>query len=83
MNRLIDENNIRSANFKNKYAYGFSGLKIQAETHDSVEDARTALQLYKKYKELEANGTLQASLEEMYALGKSLQWKIPGQQSTQ
>ncbi|XP_073976255.1 PAN2-PAN3 deadenylation complex catalytic subunit PAN2 isoform X2 [Rhodnius prolixus] len=59
-------------------AWHFIGIKIQSETHDSIEDARAALRLYKKYLELEAQGILQSSLEEMYTVGKSLHWKVPG-----
>lgn len=59
-------------------AFVFEGIKIQSETHDSIEDARAALRLYKKYLELEAQGILQSSLEEMYTVGKSLHWKVPG-----
>ncbi|XP_033221398.1 PAN2-PAN3 deadenylation complex catalytic subunit PAN2 isoform X2 [Belonocnema kinseyi] len=55
----------------------FMGKKIQSETHDSVEDARAALELYHKYKELQSRGTLAESLKELYSIGTRLSWKVP------
>jgi len=55
----------------------FTGIIIQSEVHDSAEDARTALQLYRKYEELKAEGTLQSALQELYEVGKKSQWKVP------
>lgn len=58
-------------------AWHFLGNKIQSKTHDSVEDARAALQLYQFYKKLETDGTLQIKLEELYKTGKDLNWTVP------
>lgn len=54
----------------------FLGKKIQSETHDSAEDARAALELYQKYKELECSGQLPETLKELYEVGTQLQWKV-------
>lgn len=47
------------------------GENIQAETHDSIEDARSALRLYKAYHEFEENGTFDEKLDELYREGKA------------
>lgn len=36
------------------------GIDIQGQSHDSIEDARTACLLYAKYQELVAAGTFKA-----------------------
>jgi hypothetical protein len=59
-----------------------SGLKIQSVTHDSIEDARTALHLYHRYQQMELEGNLSKALKELYEVGKSLQWKVPGVDDT-
>lgn len=43
---------------------------IQTDTHDSIEDARSALNLYKAYNELEKKGLFDQKLEELYAEGR-------------
>ncbi len=43
---------------------------IQTETHDSIEDALSALKLYKAYQEFESKGVFDQKLEEIYKEGK-------------
>ncbi len=43
---------------------------IQTVTHDSVEDARTALALYKKYLEIKEKGNFEKVMEEIYEEGR-------------
>jgi DNA polymerase III epsilon subunit-like protein len=39
-------------------AYVLVGINIQAETHDSIEDARTAYLLYRRYLEITEHGVI-------------------------
>ena len=43
---------------------------IQTDTHDSIEDAQSALNLYKAYNELEKQGLFDKKLEELYVQGR-------------
>lgn len=58
-------------------AWHFLGLKIQSVTHDSTEDARAALQLYRRYKELETESKIAEALVELYEMGQLHNWKVP------
>uniref|UniRef100_A0A8C6VAE4 PAN2-PAN3 deadenylation complex catalytic subunit PAN2 n=1 Tax=Naja naja TaxID=35670 RepID=A0A8C6VAE4_NAJNA len=62
-------------------AWYFLDLKIQGETHDSIEDARTALQLYRKYTELSTGGLepeeFRKVLKGLYEKGRKMDWKVP------
>ena len=51
---------------------------IQDEIHDSIEDAKTALLLYRTYQGVAAQGFnhLQTVLQEMYAYGTKSNWPI-------
>lgn len=40
-------------------------LEIQAETHDSIEDAQTAIAVYRKYQEMTAKGTFDDELQKV------------------
>ncbi|KZS98990.1 cysteine proteinase [Sistotremastrum niveocremeum HHB9708] len=50
---------------------------IQTDTHDSIEDARSALLLYGAYHKFEEQGIFDQKLESIYKEGKRLQWKVP------
>jgi PAB-dependent poly(A)-specific ribonuclease subunit 2 len=50
---------------------------IQLETHDSIEDARTALKLYRKYLEFQDAGILETILQDIYSTGSHMGWKPP------
>eukprot|EP01138_Halocafeteria_seosinensis_P010080 gb/GECG01010293.1/.p1 GENE.gb/GECG01010293.1/~~gb/GECG01010293.1/.p1 ORF type:complete len:1392 (+),score=178.89 gb/GECG01010293.1/:1-4176(+) len=62
------------------------GEAIQSDTHDSVEDARTALRLVLRYRQLEAkdqtisgnNSVIQKVITELYGIGRAKGWKIRG-----
>ena len=60
-------------------AWFFLNMYIQKESHDSCEDARTALLLYRKYQELKARGpgVVEEMLQELYESGRRYNWKVP------
>eukprot|EP00753_Platysulcus_tardus_P016791 PLAT6041.1.p1 GENE.PLAT6041.1~~PLAT6041.1.p1 ORF type:complete len:647 (+),score=296.72 PLAT6041.1:749-2689(+) len=53
-------------------------VDIQGETHDSIEDARTALLLYRRYLELVKAGEFDRFLHGLYDKGRSTGWKLVG-----
>ncbi len=50
---------------------------IQLGTHDSIEDARAALKLYRKYLEFQDAGVMETILEDVYRKGREVGWKPP------
>lgn len=64
------------------------GQYIQTETHDSIEDARSALGLFKAFQDLEDQGKFDEKLDELYKEGRQFNFRppplpgLPGRQST-
>ncbi|MCJ1313152.1 poly(A)-specific ribonuclease [Agyrium rufum] len=52
---------------------------IQTENHDSIEDARTALKLWRKWEEFTERGIEESMIEEVYRAGKKWGYKPPGE----
>ncbi|KJH42647.1 exonuclease [Dictyocaulus viviparus] len=57
-------------------AWHLLGEKIQFGIHDSVEDARVALKLFRKWQELSRDGTLDSVLTSLYTTGKQMGWRV-------
>ncbi|KAF8894503.1 ubiquitin carboxyl-terminal hydrolase-domain-containing protein [Infundibulicybe gibba] len=55
---------------------------IQTDTHDSIEDARSALRLYVAYQNFEKDGIFDKKLEELYKEGKQYNFKPPAPSPT-
>lgn len=51
--------------------------KVQIGNHDSIEDAYTALLLYKRYIELNAIGEFESTLDRIYMEGQQLRFRVP------
>ncbi|ROT42505.1 exonuclease [Sodiomyces alkalinus F11] len=50
---------------------------IQKETHDSIEDSRTALRLYRKYQGFLGAGVWEQTLHDIYNTGKDVGFRPP------
>ena len=46
------------------------------DVHDSIEDARTEPALYDKYVELEAEGSLDDAVQQLYEIGRDTNWEV-------
>lgn len=51
-------------------------INIQTEVHDSIEDARTALQLFERFRALKAEGKVDETLQELYRIGRASNWQV-------
>lgn len=58
-------------------AWYILGENIQTDTHDSIEDANSALRLYKAYQDMEDRGVFDQKLEELYREGRQYNFKPP------
>lgn len=63
-------------------AYELLGSNIQEGDHDSVEDAYTALILYRKYLDLKRQGTIEHVLSKIYDEGRAFNYRVPSQNGT-
>ena len=52
------------------------GRDMQTDTHDSVEDAMAAFEIYLKALELKKNGQFQKALSDLYEHGRKTDWKL-------
>ncbi|KAJ3308221.1 poly(A)-specific ribonuclease [Boothiomyces sp. JEL0838] len=82
INILIPPSQIIDTNRQRKLSLRFLAwclLKedIQTTTHDSVEDARTALLLYKKYCEIQKAGNFEKVMEDIYREGSTCNFRPP------
>lgn len=63
-------------------AFHLLGEKVQEEEHDSIEDARTSLRLYRKYEQLKKEGSLDSTLDHLLAKGAETNWFVPSTRAT-
>jgi PAB-dependent poly(A)-specific ribonuclease subunit 2 len=54
------------------------GVEIQGDMHDSIEDARTAFNLYLHYRQCCDEGRWEDVLDEIYEKGARVNFKPPG-----
>ncbi|KAI5807921.1 PAB-dependent poly(A)-specific ribonuclease subunit PAN2 [Peziza echinospora] len=60
-------------------AYSVLRIEIQKMTHDSIEDARTALRLYKKFLEYDDAGIFESILSSVQGEGAKCNFKVPSE----
>lgn len=58
-------------------AYHVLGESVQEDEHDSIEDARTSLRLYRRYVQLKKEGIFESVLDQVMAKGAETSWFVP------
>ncbi|SCU88377.1 LAMI_0D09868g1_1 [Lachancea mirantina] len=58
-------------------AYALLDIDVQSGNHDSIEDAYTALMLYRKYRELQERGHFEQVLTKLYEDGRACGFRAP------
>lgn len=71
-----DRNGLRRLSLK-FLMWAVLGEHVQTGNHDSVQDAQSALRLYRKYQELLAEGTLDETLAEVATKGQACSYRVP------
>jgi len=59
------------------------GERVQTGMHDSVEDARMALRLWRKWQEYEDAGVTEQVLQQVYARGRECGFRVPEDERVQ
>ena len=79
VNLFYDENEKRriSLRFLAWHLLGETMANRMQDKHDSIEDARVALQLYKLYVELQKNGKVEETIHRLYDVGRDTNWALP------
>ncbi|CUS23225.1 LAQU0S08e04896g1_1 [Lachancea quebecensis] len=62
-------------------AHALLDADVQSGNHDSIEDAYTALVIYKKYLQLESSNLFENTLNQLYEEGRACGFKVPGDRS--
>ena len=62
-------------------AYHVLGERVQEDEHDSIEDARTSLRLYRRYEEETRNGTFETLLDNVFQRGIETHWYVENAKS--
>lgn len=71
-----DRNGLRRLSLK-FLMWAVLGEHVQTGNHDSVQDAQSALRLYRKYQELLAEGTLDETLADVATKGQKHNYRVP------